>query len=555
MLATYLPLSGGGNLDKRVPMLSVFRKNANNWFMVLIFAIITFVFVFTFGSWGGGNVSGAIPIAATVNGKVISRSTFQVQYSQAFQRMQTYRPGFNAEKAREERLDDTILDSLVTRELLAQAAEKHGIVVGDDEVVKVISARFFPSKTFDAEEYKRIVNGLYNTTETRFEEQVRREIMASRMESILGDAQHVSEKEIKETFESKSNRADLDIIKIDPLFYKAKDASDDEANAWAAAHKDEIQKFYDGHMNRYKQPKKVNARHILVKVADGASDDDKKKARAKIDGAKKRVMPCAKKGDKPTGPGCGEDFAKVAEEVSEDGSAKQGGSLGFFGPGAMVKPFEDAAFALKKGEISDVVESRFGYHIIKLDDVTEAVTKEMKDVEVEIAKQVMREKSQMDDARKVADAALAELKKGVAFEDVKIPGLQKPLAADAPPPKDTDAYAPKLDSTGLFAQSARVVPKVGVAPEIVKVAFALTKDKPLHEEVIEQNGRLYIVKLKNREMPDAAKLTAERENIEQSLLAGRRAAIVEQFTKALRDKSKITKNAHLLDGGGEREKS
>src|SRR3954471_7044423 len=101
-------------------MLHVFRRNANNWFMVLIFAIITFVFVFTFGSWGGGNVSGAIPIAATVNGKVISRSTFQLQYSQAYQRMQAYRPGFNPEKAREEHLDDTVLDGLITRELLAQ---------------------------------------------------------------------------------------------------------------------------------------------------------------------------------------------------------------------------------------------------------------------------------------------------------------------------------------------------------------------------------------------------------------------------------------------------
>jgi peptidyl-prolyl cis-trans isomerase D len=519
-------------------MLSVFRKNANNWFMILIFAILTFVFVFTFGSWGGGNVSGQIPIAATVNGKPIPRSMFQIQYSQAFQRMQAFRPGFTAEQARTEHLDDTILDGLINRELLAQAAEKRGIVVSDSDVEKTIKERFFPSKDFDADEYKRIVNGLYNSTETRFEDQVRREILASRMEAMLGDSQHVSEKEIKDQFDNKNNRADVQFIKFDPLFYKAgiKDATDAEAKAWAAANHEEIQKFYDGHINRYKQPKKVSARHILIKVADDAPEADKKVAKDKIQKALDRVKK-------------GEDFAKVAEEVSEDSSAKQGGSLGFFGPGAMVKPFEDAAFALKKGEVSGIVETRFGYHVIKVDDIQEPVTKEVKDVEVDIAKQLMRDKAQMAEAKTAADAALVEAQRGTPLEDVKVAGLIKmPGAGDTPPTvKDTDAYAPRLDDTGMFAQSARVVPKIGVAPEVVKAAFSLTKDKPLFDQVVESSGRLYILKLKDRETPDQTKFTADRENIETGLLQGRRAAVVEQMTKSLKEKAKITKTPHLLD--------
>ena len=510
-------------------MLSVFRKNANNWFMVIIFAIITFVFVFTFGSWGGGNVSGSIPIAATVNGKVISKSTFQANYSQAYQTMQAYRPGFNEKQAREEHLDQTVIDRLITRELLAQAAEKRGILVADDDVGKVIQERFFPNKPFDADEYKRIVNGLYNTSATRFEDQVRRDILASRMEAILGDSQHVSEREIKEQFENKNNRADLEFLKIDPLFYKAPEPSDAEAKKLPM---DDVEKFYNAHMNRYKQPKKVNARHILIKVAEDAPPAEKQKARERIAAAKKRVDG-------------GEDFAKVATEVSEDGSAKQGGSLGMFGPGAMVKPFEDAAFALKKGQVSDIVESRFGYHLIKVDEVQEAVTKEIKDVQVEIAKQILKDQGQMKEAKKVAEAALADLKKGTKMEDLKVPGLLK-IGAEPAAPKDSDAYAPRVDSTGFFTQGARVVPKLGVAPELVKVAFALTLDKPLHEHVVEVNNRLYVVALKAREKPDDTKLATERENIEQSLMNGRRAAVVEALTKTLRDQAKITKAPKLL---------
>ena len=521
-------------------MLSVFRKNANNWFMVLIFGVITFVFVFTFGSWGGGNVSGEVPIAATVNGAPIAMSTFRVQYSSAFQTMQAYRPGFTAEKAREEKLNDTVLDRLITRELLAQAAEARGLLVTDDQIADAIEERFFPGdKAFDLEEYKRIVNGLYGTTEARYEEQVRKEIMAARLEAIVGDAQHVSEQEVQETFADRNNRADLELVKVDPLFFKAqvKSATDAETTTWAASHNAEIEKFYTSHMNRYRQGKKVNARHILVKFAEDASDDVKAQARAKLAAAQKRLE-------------AGEDFAKVATEVSEDSSATQGGSLGLFGEGAMVKPFEDAAFALKKGEVSGVVQSRFGVHVIKVEEVQDAVTKELKDVESEIAKQLMLEGAQMAEARKYADSVMAELQKGTAMDALKIAGLvQPPVPGQLPEPAAVDAFAPRVDSTGTFAQSARVVPKIGVAPEIVKVAFALKADAPLHPAVLEVNNRLFIVKLKSREEADPKKLADERDAIEASLLAGRRNAAIEQLTKILRDKASINKTPDLLNNG------
>jgi peptidyl-prolyl cis-trans isomerase D len=545
-------------------MLSVFRSNTNNWLMIGVFIAITFVFVFTFGSWGGGNISGDLPIAATVNGEVIPMTHFRVQYAQTFRTQTMYRPGFTADKAREEGLDQQVLDRLVRTELLAQAASKRGLVIPDDELVKTIQERFFgKDKEFDSEEYKRVVNGIYNTTEARFEQQLRKELLASRMEEVLGDAQHVSENELKDNFLAKNDKAELEFLKIDPSFWKSqvKDATDDEVKSWVAANKPKVQKFYDEHINRYRQSKKVNARHILIKVKDGASDDEKKTARATIDGALQRV----KAGDaaaarlaKPEALKGGEKerlekeaadnaFAKVAEELSEDSSKSQGGSLGTFGEGAMVKPFEEAAFKLEKGQISDVVETKFGFHVIKVEDVVPPTKKELAEVELEIGKQLVREDAQKIEARKLADEALVELKAGKTFAELSNVAIVKPPVEGAPPPENVDPLAPKIDATGLFARSARVVPRMGVAPEIIELAFStLTSDKPLHEGVLEVNGRFFVARLKSREKPDLEKFNAEKGALEQTLLSGRRAAVVETFAKGLQEQARIDRNPKLL---------
>ena len=523
-------------------MLHVFRNNKRNVLNWVIFGAITFVFVFTFGSWGGGNVSGAVPTAATVNGRVIARSQFQTAYSNYYQQMAGRRPGYTPETAREEHLDDTVLDRLISNELLAQAAEQRGITVPDSEIADVIEEQFFggKGKSFDPEEYKRIVNGLYGTNEARFEEQLRRDLMAERMRQILADSQHVSDAEIRERFSSTNNRADLEFVKVDPAFFKKgiTDLSDADAASWAAANKADVEKFYNEHINRYHQPKRVKARHILVKAAEDAPQADKDKAKAKLEEAKKRLDG-------------GEDFAKVATEVSEDTSAKDGGDLGWFGPGAMVKPFEDAAFALDKGKRSGVVVSRYGFHLIQVDDIQEPVTKELKDVEVEIAKQLGKERQQKAAARKVADAILAELKAGVALGELKTPDVIKPPPAGSPPPKpgEYDPLAPRADATGFFNQDSRVIPKVGVSPDLVKVAFGLNMEAPVHPELVEVNGRLFAVRLKAREQADESKLSEERTGIEAMLLAGRRMEVVDSMVEALRARAKIEKDPNLLSGG------
>lgn len=117
----------------------------------------------------------------------------------------------------------------------------------------------------------------------------------------------------------------------------------------------DVQSFYDKNKDKYVEEEQIRARHILVRVPKEASAADDAKLKGKADEALKR----AKKG---------EDFAALAKELSDDGSKQNGGDLGFFPRGRMVGPFEEAAFALQPSQISDVVRTQFGYHVIKVEE-------------------------------------------------------------------------------------------------------------------------------------------------------------------------------------------
>lgn len=130
---------------------------------------------------------------------------------------------------------------------------------------------------------------------------------------------------------------------------------DKEVYASIAIAEEEKRQEYERRKDMLDVPEQIKASHILIRVAPDASDEEKVDARARIGELRKRAV-------------SGEDFAGLARENSEDGSAPRGGDLGYFSRGQMVKPFEDAAFSLEGEAISKVVETQFGYHIIKLVD-------------------------------------------------------------------------------------------------------------------------------------------------------------------------------------------
>lgn len=157
----------------------------------------------------------------------------------------------------------------------------------------------------------------------------------------------------------------------------------------------EVKEFYDKNPETFTQPEQVRASHILITVDAKATDADKKAAKEKAEGLLKQLK-------------SGADFAKLAEANSGCPSSKQGGDLGYFGKGQMVKPFEEAAFNMKPGEVSGVVETQFGYHIIKLIERKAPAKIAFDDVKAKIAESLKRKKVSeaisgiMEDAKKKA---------------------------------------------------------------------------------------------------------------------------------------------------------
>jgi peptidyl-prolyl cis-trans isomerase C len=129
----------------------------------------------------------------------------------------------------------------------------------------------------------------------------------------------------------------------------------------------EVEEFYQGNPQMFQQPEQVRARHILITVEQGADEATKADAKARAEAARKRAV-------------SGEDFAALATELSEGPSAPNGGDLGFFSADRMVPAFAEAAFALEPGAISQVVETQFGYHVIKVEERRPAATQSLDEV-------------------------------------------------------------------------------------------------------------------------------------------------------------------------------
>jgi peptidyl-prolyl cis-trans isomerase C len=147
-----------------------------------------------------------------------------------------------------------------------------------------------------------------------------------------------------------------DIIKLNADSVLANILIKEEVLDKISVSEEQAKKYYEKNLVKFKTPEQIKVRHILIKAEKSATDEDKKKAREKAEEISKKIK-------------AGEDFAKLAMEYSDDpGSKAKGGDLGFFEKGRMFKVFDEAAFKLNPGEVSDIVETAYGYHLIKMDE-------------------------------------------------------------------------------------------------------------------------------------------------------------------------------------------
>jgi peptidyl-prolyl cis-trans isomerase C len=244
---------------------------------------------------------------AAVNGVLISQEEFDREMNFFIRRAAPGgQPIPDVEMAR---MKNEVLDNLIDRELLFQESRKKGIQVNSEAVTDQLEniQQKYPNK----DEFTKQLNEM-GLSESDVKAQIERGLAI----------QELIDKEIVEK------------IKI----------SDEESKS-----------FYDNNPQFFEQPEQVKASHILIKVEADASEAQKAEARKKIESVQQKTQK-------------GEDFADLAKTYSEGPSGPNGGDLGYFKRGQMVKPFEDAAFGLKINETSDIVETRFGYHLIKVVD-------------------------------------------------------------------------------------------------------------------------------------------------------------------------------------------
>jgi peptidyl-prolyl cis-trans isomerase D len=310
-----------------------------------------------------------------------------------------------------------ILDDLVDQRLLVLEANKRKLVAGDEAIRRTVGSidAFKVDGKFSSERYEAALRN-QGMTPAGFEAQLRQDLTVQQLAGALGQsglvARTVSDRVIAmqtETRNVQESRIALDgyLGQVKLADGAAKKFYDENAKqfetpeqakaeylvlsmetigAQMAVSDAEIKSWYDGHKDRYAVPEERRASHILI--ASEKVGKDKAKSRAEELLAEIRKNPSS--------------FAELAKKNSDDpGSAAKGGDLGFFGRGMMVKPFEDTTFALKDGEISGVVESDFGFHIIKLTGIHAAKEKPLAEVRGEIEEELRKTAA----SRKFAEAA------------------------------------------------------------------------------------------------------------------------------------------------------
>jgi len=433
-------------------MLDFMRRRARSTWIKVIFLIIVLVFIF----WGfGGSLTdrSSADGVATVGGQAISLREFQRAYEnvKAAYR-EAYKDRLTPEMLQALNLKQQTLEQLINTKLVQQEARRIGFTVDDEELrdsIKAISV-FQTDGQFNQAQYLRVLNML-RLTPGEFEEGQRSELLQKKLQRLISDAVPINDEDVEALFRLAQERVNLSFVKIasaDLLNEVVTDKKEEEefynthresfrqpervrfayvayspvpfeAQVQVSAQEEE---FYNDHKtDRFTTPARVHARHILFTVPSDAKNEERAKIRETATGVLARVR-------------AGEDFATLAKTYSQDtGTAANGGDLGFFSRGRMVKPFEEAAFNLSAGGVSDLVESPFGFHIIKAEAVEREAVRSLDEVRGEIHQELTHTRAQElaharaeEDQKKIQNGAkLAEVAQAAGLKVVETPFVSR----------------------------------------------------------------------------------------------------------------------------------
>ncbi|MDX8404696.1 MAG: SurA N-terminal domain-containing protein [Mariprofundus sp.] len=368
-------------------MLESMRSHAQGWIAKIILGGIALSFVL----WGVGDyfLGGKAEPIATINGKAIGGSEFYQAYER---QLNAYRSmlgkQYTSELMASLNVKENTLQTLINRRIMLDTAHKLGLAAPEAVVLATVQTNpSFQSATgFDVQRYHALTRNAGFASAQDYENDLRLNIMVDALQKTLLDSVYVSEAEIRDRFNHSNEQRILAAIVVDPATLLDKvNVDDGQAKAWYEAHKQsymsplrirvnaveinprvladdvqvdeaEIRKAFDERKGDLTVSEERNARHILIKVDAAASEGARAVARKKIESIQARIK-------------AGEDFATVAKAESEDATASRGGDLGWFKQGSMVAAFDQAVFGLDEGDVSDIVDTQFGYHLIKLEGV------------------------------------------------------------------------------------------------------------------------------------------------------------------------------------------
>lgn len=513
-------------------MLETMRRNSQSFLIYVLFGAIIAVFVISFGPSGQGMGPVDPGFAAKVDGEVISAEEFRRAYGARVRLFQAQSPrGIDPKLLKQFNIKQNVLDELIDERLLRQAARDNGLKVSASELRDFLREQpaFQTDGKFDYKAYERYVNFSMGSSPARYEEDLAARLLSSKYRDAIENAINVSDAEVLQDYLLNEDKVDLNFVafKQDDAGAVA-DPTAAEVAAFEKDHGSEIEARYKRDSNKYNEPKKNRARHILIKVAEGAPEAEVQKAEAKIKDLEKQLAG-------------GKDFAELAKAESEDSSKDKGGDLGWFGPGVMVKAFEDATNALKPGELSKPVRSPFGFHLIKLEEVKEAQNRTLEAVRGEIAKALVLEQKRDQAIKAKAEKLLADLKGGKQLKDLAV---AEPDFGDDAAKKDPSKLTYK--QTGSFSKAAAAIPKIGLSDELKTLAFSLSDSKKVADKVVKVNDRYYVVELKERSVADEAKFKEKRDELRQTAVGRKRGEVVRELTKSLRDKASVEVNPRVL---------
>lgn len=519
-------------------MLDAMRRHSRSLIIYVIFGILIAVFIISFGPQSGQTGAGCMPrssYAAKVGGRTISEHSWRF-YMNA-RGMPTAANDLTQRRRREE-----VMDKLIERELLAQAAEEAGFTLSDAGVeARIAKGEFyllgmrFPEEfgipyfvdgRFDYDALHTYAQRLGLPDVNHFVDEQRREMLAQRMRELLEESVRVSPEEVLERYKRDHDKVWLEYVKFEPRKYRQKiELSDADLDAYVQANEATLKKQFEADQALYtgrgdwvrvraiyvESPRKLKARQEVGETGEAPPADDlPDPARADAEAALNRV-----KG--------GEDFAKVAREQSaHKESARRGGLMDWapvtgLGLGAEVT---QAIEALAAGQMTDVVETATGYYVVRVEERHQGDLG-FDQVKRDLAWDAAREDRAKAKAKSDAEAAFAAVQGGAPLEQLFPREYGEPTENPAPAtPRDPDA--PKLMETGSVKRNGAIVASessakyVGKSIELAKAVFGGIAPGQVGPKVYEVEDGFVIVRVVKREEPDVAEFEKEKDELAES---------------------------------------